>query len=179
MLWKECSAHPALNGLPLSREGLALPSQPQKENASVTRALPSLCLETLASPSPSTAAPAVPARDARRKRTHTLRQAFGMAERADIPRSVGPASPRPSNQLESPVETTSAFSDDEPMQKPKQQPRKLTRPEGNLNLKNRQVGSPMASPSLQQGPFGQPTSPTADHVPYQLQRDVPASAVMF
>ncbi|KAG8529919.1 uncharacterized protein KY384_005400 [Bacidia gigantensis] len=128
-------------------------------------------------PSP-TSAPPIPTRDVRRKRTHTLRQAFGIADKADAPRSmVSPSNNQATH--ESHQGECSAFSDDEPTQKVKQQPRKLIRPDTS-NIKPRQFGSQTPSPAVSQSPFLQSTSPTSpNHVPFQLQKDVPASAVMF
>ena len=117
--------------------------------------------------------PPIPARDSRRKRTMTLRQAFGRSDKSEQASPL-PSPSRMQGKYHDPHEERSTFSDDEPTQKPKQRLRKIQREDGH-SFKLRQAQQSPAS----QGTFSQPTSPIGDHIPFQARQDVPASAVMF
>ena len=128
-------------------------------------------------PSP-TVAPPIPARDSRRKRTQNLLHALGRLEKAE------PASSLPSPGLsqtnhDDTREERSTFSDDEPAQKSKRRLRKTSSEGGSMNVRAREQAMQAPSPAVPQSSFPQATLPTTDHVQYQAQHDVPASAVMF
>ena len=121
--------------------------------------------------------PPIPVRDSRRKRTQTFLQALARGERGPEMTSAEPA---PSAQGDDPYEERSTFSaDDEPTAstKVKQRLRK-TSSEGGMNAKAaRQAALQAPSPAV---PKFEVQSPGMDqHFPYQAQKDVPASAVMF
>ena len=121
--------------------------------------------------------PPIPVRDSRRKRTQTFLHALARNEKAPDMTSAEPA---PSAQGDDPYEERSTFSaDDEPTAstKVKQRLRK-TSSEGGMNAKAaRQAALQAPSPAV---PKFEVQSPGMDqHFPYQAQKDVPASAVMF
>ena len=130
------------------------------------------------SPSPTRGPPPpIPARDSRRKRTQTFLQALGRSEK---PSETSLTEPTPNPQEEDPYEERSTFSaDDEPSatSKIRQRLRKSSS-EGGLNAKAaRQAALQAPSPAV---PNFEVQSPGMDqHFPYQAQKDVPASAVMF
>ena len=121
----------------------------------------------------SSAPPPIPARDARRKRTMTLRQAFGRSDKSEYASPLASPSRSRTNHHDA-REERSTFSDDEPSQKPKQRLRKIHREDG-YNFKLQQAQSPLPS----QTSFSHPTSPVGDHLPFQARKDPAASAVMF
>lgn len=121
--------------------------------------------------------PPIPIRDSRRKRTQTFLQALSRTER--LPETVS-TEPRPSPGGDDPYEERSTFSaDDEPTASSKMRQRlRKTSSEGGLNAKAaRQAALQAPSPAMPnfevQGPGME------QHFPYQAQKDVPASAVMF
>ena len=120
--------------------------------------------------------PPIPVRDSRRKRTHFL-QALGRAEK---PGETTSTEPTPSPREDDPYEEHSTFSaDDEPTASSKMRQRlRKTSSEGGLNAKAaRQAALQAPSPAV---PNFEVQSPGMDqHLPYQAQKDVPASAVMF
>ena len=121
--------------------------------------------------------PPIPVRNSRRKRTHTLLQALGRSEK---PLETSSTEPAPNARDDDPYEEHSTFSaDDEPSatSKIRQRLRKSSS-EGGLSAKAaRQAALQAPSPAV---PKFEVQSPGMDqHFPYQAQRDVPASAVMF
>ena len=121
--------------------------------------------------------PPIPMRDSRRKRTQTFLQALARSEKAPEMTSTEPA---PSPQEDDPYEERSTFSaDDEPTASTKVRQRlRKTSSEGGMNAKAaRQAALQAPSPAV---PKFEVQSPGMDqHFPYQAQKDVPASAVMF
>ena len=119
-------------------------------------------------------APPIPVRDSRRKRTQTLLQALGRAEKPE--RSLAPYSPSPRSA--DPYEEQSTFSaDDEPPQKSvRQRLRKTSSEGGSMAQKARQQAFNTPSSAV---PNFEVQSSSTGHIPYQAQKDVPASAVMF
>lgn len=121
--------------------------------------------------------PPIPVRDSRRKRTHGFLQALS---RADKPGETTSTEPTPSPQEDDPYEEHSTFSaDDEPTTSSKMRQRlRKSSSEGGLNAKAaRQAALQAPSPAV---PNFEVQSPGMDqHLPYQAQQDVPASAVMF
>lgn len=121
--------------------------------------------------------PPIPIRDSRRKRTHTFLQTLGRTEKAPETTSMEPT---PIPQEDDPYEERSTFSaDDEPTAASKmRQKLKKTSSEGGLNAKAaRQAALQEPSPAV---PNFEVQSPGLEqHFPYQAQKDVPASAVMF
>lgn len=121
--------------------------------------------------------PPIPVRDSRRKRTQTLLQALG---RTDKSAETTSTEPTPSPREDDPYEERSTFSaDDEPTASSKMRQRlRKTSSEGGLNAKAaRQAALQEPSPAV---PNFEVQSPGMDqHFPYQAQKDVPASAVMF
>ena len=117
-------------------------------------------------------APPIPARDSRRKRTQTLLQALGRVEKSErIPHEHSP--------IPDPYEERSTFSaDDEPsFRSMRQRLRKTSSEGGSMAQKARQQAFNAQSPAV---PNFAVESPGIDqHAPYQVQKDVPASAVMF
>ena len=128
-------------------------------------------------PSP-TVAPPIPARDSRRKRTQNLLHALGRQEKAE-PTSSRPSPNTSQTNHDDLHEERSTFSDDEPAQKPKRRLRKTSSEGGSMNARAREQAMQAPSPAVPQSPFPQSTTPTINHVQYQAQHDVPASAVMF
>ena len=129
-------------------------------------------------PSPSRGPPPpIPVRDSRRKRTQTLLQALGRIERPAETSSTGQT---PNPREYDPYEERSTFSaDDEPSTSSKIRQRlRKSSSEGGLNAKAaRQAAMQAPSPAV---PNVELQSPGLDqHFPYQAQKDVPASAVMF
>ena len=126
------------------------------------------------SPPRQGSAPPIPIRDSRRKRTQTLLQALGRIEKPEP--SPIPYSPTPRSA--DPYEERSTFSaDDEPPQKSiRQRIRKTSSEGGSMAQKARQQALNAPSPAV---PNFEVQSPSTDHIPYQAQQDVPASAVMF
>lgn len=122
-----------------------------------------------------TAAPPIPVRDSRRKRTQTLLQALGRIEKPEPSPSVYSPSPREDD----PYQERSTFSaDDEPSSKSvRQRLRKTSSEGGSMAQKARQQAMNAASPAVPN--FEVQTPPAGDHIPYQARQDVPASAVMF
>lgn len=121
--------------------------------------------------------PPIPVRDSRRKRTHTFLQALGRTEK---PAETTSTELTPNPREDDPYEERSTFSaDDEPTapSKMKQKLRK-TSSEGGLNAKAaRQAALQAPTPAV---PNFEVQSPGMEqHFPYQAQKDVPASAVMF
>ena len=120
--------------------------------------------------------PPIPIRDSRRKRTQTFLQAISRTEK---PTEITPTQPASSSRND-PYEERSTFSaDDEPTASSKMRQRlRKTSSEGGLNAKAaRQAALQAPSPAL---PHFEVQSPGMDqHFPYQAQKDVPASAVMF
>ena len=121
--------------------------------------------------------PPIPARDSRRKRTHTFLQTLGRSEK---PSEAHSTEPGPHAREDDPYEERSTFSaDDEPSatSKIRQRLRKSSS-EGGLNAKAaRQAALQAPSPAV---PNFEVQSPGMDqHFAYQAQKDVPASAVMF
>lgn len=121
--------------------------------------------------------PPIPVRDSRRKRTQTFLQALSRTEK---PLETVSTEPRPSSGEDDPYEERSTFSaDDEPTSASKVRQRlRKTSSEGGLNAKAaRQAALQAPSPAMPnfevQGPGME------QHFPYQAQKDVPASAVMF
>ena len=121
--------------------------------------------------------PPIPVRDSRRKRTQTFLQALARSEKAPEMTSTERA---PSPQENDPYEERSTFSaDDEPTASTKVRQRlRKTSSEGGMNAKAaRQAALQAPSPAV---PKFEVQSPGMDqHFPYQAQKDVPASAVMF
>lgn len=121
--------------------------------------------------------PPIPLRDSRRKRTQTFLQALARTEK---PSEMNPWEPTPSLGEDEPCEERSTFSaDDEPTASSKIKQRlKKTSSEGGLNAKASRLAALQApSPAV---PNFEVQSPGMDqHFPYQAQKDVPASAVMF
>ena len=121
--------------------------------------------------------PPIPVRNSRRRRTHTLLQALGRSEK---PLDTSSTDPAPHPREDDPYEEHSTFSaDDEPSatSKIRQRLRKSSS-EGGISAKAaRQAALQAPSPAV---PKFEVQSPGMDqHFPYQAQRDVPASAVMF
>ena len=121
--------------------------------------------------------PPIPVRNSRRKRTQTFLQALGRAEKSPETSSTEPT---PDPRESDPYEERSTFSaDDEPSatSKIRQRLRKSSS-EGGMNAKAaRQAALQAPSPAV---PNFEVQSPGMDqHYPYQAQKDVPASAVMF
>lgn len=129
-------------------------------------------------PSPTRAPPPpIPVRDSRRKRTQTFLQALARTEKSAEPTSAEPTRfPRDDD----PYEERSTFSaDDEPSAPSKMRQRlRKTSSEGGLNAKAaRQAAMQAPGPAV---PNFEVQSPGLEqHFPYQAQKDVPASAVMF
>lgn len=129
-------------------------------------------------------APPIPARDSRRKRTHTLLQAFGRVEKPEPSPTF--YTPQSRSSEPDPYEERSTFSaDDEPAPVSstsatraamRQRLRKTSSEGGSMAQKARAQALNAPSPAV---PNVELQSPVADHVPYQAQKDVPASAVMF
>ncbi len=127
------------------------------------------------------AVPPIPVRDSRRKRTQTLLQALGRGDKGE----ASPPMPSPATSFDQPDEEKSTFSADEDDASPRSPWSRLrkTSSEGN-NMNSKTRGQGVHSPSsIQPNTFSPVTSPLvspgAEHVPYQAQHDVPASAVMF
>ena len=121
--------------------------------------------------------PPIPARNSRRKRTQTFLQALGRSEK---PSETDSTETAPNPQEYDPYEERSTFSaDDEPSatSKIRQRLRKSSS-EGGMNAKAaRQAAMQAPSPAV---PNFEVQGPGMDqHFPYQAQKDVPASAVMF
>ncbi|KAF6221943.1 hypothetical protein HO133_001911 [Letharia lupina] len=121
--------------------------------------------------------PPIPVRDSRRKRTQTFLQALGRTEK---PLETTSTEATPSHREDDPYEECSTFSaDDEPTASSKMRQRlRKTSSEGGLNAKAaRQAALQAPSPAV---PNFEVQSPGLEqHFPYQAQKDVPASAVMF
>lgn len=121
--------------------------------------------------------PPIPVRDSRRKRTQTFLQALGRGEK---PGETTFTEPTPSPREDDPYEERSTFSaDDEPTASSKMRQRlRKTSSEGGLNAKAaRQAALQAPSPAVPN--FEVQSSGMDQHFPYQAQKDVPASAVMF
>lgn len=122
--------------------------------------------------------PPIPARDSRRKRTQTLLQALGRTEKEELTRSMPSANAANGDIHEEP----SGFSaDDEPAPRSMRQDHlRRTSSEGaHMYQRARQqlvqpLGTVMPSP-----PYVEENITGVGHFPYQAQKDVPASAVMF
>jgi len=129
------------------------------------------------SPPREVTAPPIPVRDSRRRRTQTLLQALGRIEKPDL--TTHPAH-TPSPRTDNPYEERSTFSaDDEPApsKSVRQRLRKTSSEGGSMAQKARQQAYNAPSPAV---PNFEVQSPNGmDHLPYQAQRNVPASAVMF
>lgn len=121
--------------------------------------------------------PPIPVRDSRRKRTHTFFQALGRTEKSAETTSTEPT---PSPREDDPYEERSTFSaDDEPTASSKmRQKLRKSSSDGGLNARAaRQAALQEPSPAV---PNFEVESPGMEqHFPYQAQKDVPASAVMF
>ena len=121
--------------------------------------------------------PPIPVRNSRRKRTQNFLQALSRTEKsAETPS----AEPMPSTREDDHYEERSTFSaDDEPSTSTKLRQRlRKSSSEGGLNAKAaRQAALQAPSPAV---PNFEVQSPGLEqHFPYQAQKDVPASAVMF
>ena len=128
-------------------------------------------------PSP-TVAPPIPNRNSRRKRTQTLRHALGKLEKAE------PVSPIPSpsdNQTShhGRQEERSTFSDDEPDPNPRRRLKKTSGEGGTINSKTQAQAAHTSNAAVLPNLSSQNPVPTVNHVRYQAQTDIPASAVMF
>lgn len=127
-------------------------------------------------PAENGAAPPIPARDSRRKRTQTLLQALARIEKPQGSSSTQHSSPRDDDIDE---ERSTFSADDEPTSRSmKQKLRKTSSEANNMNFRARQQAMQSPGPAMPPSQYAQ-VSPVADHVPYQAQQDVPASAVMF
>ncbi|KAL9129112.1 MAG: hypothetical protein Q9217_002355 [Psora testacea] len=129
-------------------------------------------------PSPGVPPP-IPARDARRKRTQTLLQALGRLDKPEPLPSTPSSSPSQTTRDEAEEEQSTFSADEEPPSKWRQRLRKTSSEGVNMHAKARQQASRAPSPAMPQSPHAQTTQAAIGHVPYQAQRDVPASAVMF
>ncbi len=121
--------------------------------------------------------PPIPVRDSRRKRTQTFLQALGRTDRQAETTSTEPT---PSPREDEAYEERSTFSaDDEPSASSKmRQKLRKTSSEGGLNAKAaRQAALHAPSPAVPN--FEVEHTGMEQHFPYQAQKDVPASAVMF
>ena len=137
------------------------------------------------SPPTETNAPPIPVRDSRRKRTHTLLQALGRMEKPQPSPTKHQFAPSPiaNPREEDKQEVQSGFSaDDEPDPRTlKQGLRERSSEGGSMHNKTRQQMYESPSPAVPNFPgreVGDMMMPEP-HVPYQVQKDVPASAVMF
>ena len=128
-------------------------------------------------------APPIPVRDSRRKRTQTLFQAFGRTEKSQLSPTKRNFAPNPSPREEDENEMRSTFSgDDEPKPNSKslrQRLRKTSSEGGSMSAKVRQQIFESKSPMTPISSGTEVQSPRMEHFPYQAQKDVPASAVMF
>lgn len=130
------------------------------------------------SPSPTRGPPPpIPVRDSRRKRTQTFLQALGRTEK---PAETTSTEPRPSPREYDPYEERSTFSaDDEPTAPSKMRQRlRKTSSEGGLNARTARLAA-LQAPSPAVPNFEVQSPGMEQHFPYQAQKDVPASAVMF
>ena len=128
-------------------------------------------------------APPIPARDSRRKRTQTLFQAFGRTDKSQLSPTKRTFAPSPSPREEDENEMRSTFSgDDEPKSNSRslrQKLRKTSSEGGSMSAKVRQQILESKSPMVATSSGTEVQSPRMEHFPYQAQKDVPASAVMF
>ena len=128
-------------------------------------------------------APPIPARDSRRKRTQTLLQAFGRSDKSQLSPTKRNFAPSPSPREEDEHEMRSTFSgDDEPRSNSRslrQKLRKTSSEGGSMSAKVRQQIFESKSPMVATSSGTEVQSPRMEHFPYQAQKDVPASAVMF
>ena len=128
-------------------------------------------------------APPIPVRDSRRKRTQTLLQAFVRTEKSQLSPTKRAFAPSPNPREEDENEMRSTFSgDDEPKPNSKslrQRLRKTSSEGGSMSAKVRQQIFESKSPMTAISSGTEVQSPRVEHFPYQAQKDVPASAVMF
>ena len=121
--------------------------------------------------------PPIPVRDSRRKRTQTFLQTLG---RNDKQVETTSTEPTPSPREDEAYEERSTFSaDDEPTASSKMRQRlRKSSSEGGMNAKAaRQAALQGPSPAIPN--FEVENAGMEQHFPYQAQKDVPASAVMF
>ena len=128
-------------------------------------------------------APPIPVRDSRRKRTQTLLQALGRGEKSQLSPTKRNFAPSPNPREEDENEMKSTFSgDEEPRSSSRslrQRLRKTSSEGGSMSAKVRQQIFESKSPITANTSGTEVQSPLMDHFPYQTQKDVPASAVMF
>ena len=128
-------------------------------------------------------APPIPVRDSRRKRTQTLLQAIGRTEKSQLSPTKRNFAPRPSPREEDENEMKSTFSGDEEPKSTsrslRQRLRKTSSEGGSMSAKVRQQIFESKSPITANPSGTEVQSPRMEHFPYQAQKDVPASAVMF
>ena len=128
-------------------------------------------------------APPIPVRDSRRKRTQTLLQALGRIDKSQLSPTKRNFAPSPSPREEDENEMKSTFSgDEEPRSNSKslsQRLRKTSSEGGSMSAKVRQQIFESKSPIMANISGTEVQSPRMEHFPYQAQKDVPASAVMF
>ncbi len=130
-----------------------------------------------------TEAPPIPVRDSRRKRTQTLLQALGRTEKSQLSPTKRNFAPNPSPREDDENELKSTFSGDEGpnsnSRSLRQRLRKTSSEGGSMSAKVRQQIFESKSPITANPPGTEVQSPRMEHFPYQAQKDVPASAVMF
>ena len=146
-------------------------------------------------PSPTKAAPPIPIRDSRRKRTQNLLQALGRIQSPESTPTKQAFSPSPYKENGDVQSTFSNDDDEKPDKRTMRRLRKTSSDGGNMNKMAREKTiqeseSQISSPAVPSFPLGamemQPKSPSTaidaglgGHIPYQARQDVPASAVMF
>lgn len=148
-------------------------------------------------PSPTKAAPPIPVRDSRRKRTQTLLQALGRIQSPEPSPAKRDYPPSPYDENGDVQSTFSADDDKErPDRRTMRRLRKTSSEGGNMNKMAREKimqsrsQSQVSSPAVPNFPIGareMQKSPTVTgvedgiggHFSYQARQDVPASAVMF
>ena len=129
--------------------------------------------------------PPIPVRDSRRKRTHTLLQALGRMEKPQSSPTKHPSAPSPidrSKENDNNGVQNGFFADDEPDPRTlKQRMGKTSSEDGSMPPQTpQQIFEPQSSiVSSFPGREAMNGGMTEPHVAYQVQRDVPASAVMF
>lgn len=147
-------------------------------------------------PSPTKAAPPIPARDSRRKRTQTLLQALGRIQSPESSHAKRDHPPSPHDETAEVQSTFSADEDEQPDRRTMRRLRKTSSEGGNMNKMARekimqsQSQSQVTSPAvpcfpvrareMQKSPIVTDVEEPMDgHFAYQARQDVPASAVMF
>ena len=138
------------------------------------------------SPPSESDAPPIPVRNSRRRRTHTLLQALGRMEKpqpSPTKRTFAPspiASPTRA-EFEREVQSGSTVDDEPGPRTLKQRSRGESSEGSSLHNKTRQQSYEPPSPAIPDLPGREVGNMmmSEPHVPYQVQKDVPASAVMF